>query len=770
MTTKLSELICSLKAFTVIIVEDDFTYEKDPQKILGKFCCAESTDQCNILKGLSKLDLQNLLLLLDNTVIQFNKIQHSDSSFRGMPASDHIKRYLEKIGEENILKNGILEELESAVQKDTNDSFKNLLLRHGIYGTKSEEHYQALIDELKAINDVQILYYNSRPSDTEMTELKTLLTKKPEIKNQFILAIVDNRLSTGSADEEGKIFIKDELLALNQSDDLKFLCCIYTSRDLDQKPAKKYEDYFIQEIQKGSENSIDSIAEYLAQAAYIEVFKSIEKNTQKSAKSAFNMVLKNQTNIKHIVGKSHEEGIPPYEAIKYWYSMALYSHFEQKELEDFLYYGNLTSFFNNTYLNDHPDFSKLSEELQKLNSFELFDYTINERHLPIAPGDIWQANGEYFILIGQLCDLLIRDSNTRKAKIGELIKMKVRPEQNDKEKFEIKSNKGIAQIHIDYFRCPDTGEYKKIIADISTANVYFADLCVLDLSMFNKNGDCKIDLSANLDESIKSILPKNNDEYFISLKNFYESITKFIKQLYYPSDISQIKQIFNGSVENEYSIKFSKMNFSDKDGVMDHSIKRVARLKDKYYDSLYKSYLNNKGRIDLNLIDNSPETPIRVNLKCSFSHDKDSEQEIEKITLWKSRTRECFFKKDELLKKTNRRFHKILNYFNDNDFNLGKNNKIEIKKEKDFYKLIFSYKLDGHDKWFAASKFRPNGLFKGPEIKEYLKLGIQVVGNGGKRKLGDTNISLEELKSGIEIFEKSEILKLNYGIIERTNY
>ena len=74
-------------------------------------------------------------------------------------------------------------------------------------------------------------------------------------------------------------------------------------------------------------------------------------------------------------------------------------------------------------------------DLQQLNTLEAFDYTVNDYFLPVTAGDIFtNSKDEWFVLIGQDCDMARSITRTPKNALAELLPAKVRP-QTDFEKW-----------------------------------------------------------------------------------------------------------------------------------------------------------------------------------------------------------------------------------------------------------------------------------------------------------------------------------------------
>ncbi|WP_419699042.1 hypothetical protein [Mucilaginibacter sp. NFX135] len=573
---------------------------------------------------------------------------------------------------------------------------------------------------------------------------------------------MDKQLGTGGAGEEGKVFIADEIIPKNKKSDKKIICCLYTSSPVEIIP-NKFEEYFLQEIGKTDPEKDDKMVKAIARASYAQVFNKIMNRRQLSATNALNLVLRNQKNIKYIIKEALNEGIPGYEAIKYWFDLAENQQFDALEVEDIKFIAGITNFFDTEFLEDSAQLGEITNELKELNSFELFDFSVNTKHQPLAPGDIWKsANGEHFILMGQLCDTLIRNNNTRKAKIGELLKLRVEELQVGGSKFKIRVEDEVKTILIQNFKLAD-GTFKRIDIDVSTPEAEFADLLVLDLCMFNDEGKCFLDLKKEPRSDIFNLLPKNIESYYRDLVTFFSGIVPLITQ--------QNQELL--SLVNE-AVKFSRTHFVVREPeIIDFGLQRVGRLKGRFFDSVYNNYLNNKGRVDLNLIDNYKEQISIVKLKCIYWGDTGSLVEVENVNLWAKDGIICFVK-DDLMKMIPSQFISLLSLCPNILIITNQATEYELSHEEDGgYKLAFKY-FFGDKKFIAKDKFSYNVLFN--EQKPVSNPYFKVEGDETQYTFMDEGnvharnpLSIEQLKAGVTVFEKKAVLKIVNGILIRTD-
>ncbi|RRQ48372.1 hypothetical protein DZC72_11715 [Maribacter algicola] len=756
--SRLAELIKSLRAFTILIVENEFEYVTNPNEILGKSCFLKPETITEIVSSVNSQGHEDLAEHLNKFFYAWNKIENHEFQLLETMGVEYLDRYLEKINQ-RILKPEFLEIFNNIIEQDTNHSFKSIFLKHGIFIDETVPKYRKILAEIHSIPNCKILIYKQNPAEEFWPTFKNEIEQSVlDTKSNFCLSIIDKSLGGGG--NEGKELIQRLVEEHKNDDRFKHICCLYTSLAAENK-LECFDDYFVQEVSKSKENETDNIAYVLAQSAYAEVFNSLKVKTIKSAEDTLQIVLKNQKNIKYIVDKSQDEGIPAYDTIKNWYGLSVQNSFDLKELKDFRFIASLASFFKKEFLENHPSLSEVSEELRQLNTYELFDNNINKKYLPIAPGDIWESGGNYYILIGQLCDLLLRKkNNNRNARIGELFKLEFGRNDSQKYKYDVILNSGKKNIHIDNFYDELNDKYETLKIDISTPNIFFADLEVLDLCMFNSSGKCEIDIKQKLTEDIKLVLSSNKDDYYNKLKNKYSNI-----------GISKIRQIAS-ALELNNPLDFSIINFQVNQGVISHGIRRVCRLKGRYYDSLYNNYLNHRGRIDLNLIDNVEEEVTSIKLTFSLINDPASELTVDNFNLWKSK-REVYLNLEEL--KTSFPLYSEL-------FSKCKVEKLEssnttqfiLTKESDSeYTLMFKYHF-GENDYVQKKEFSFKDLFK--ESKPIGNDKFMVKGKQEKESFlneeghATRKITIEELKLGIIVFDKGAVISLSNGLLIKEKY
>lgn len=752
--SKLPALMQGLKAYTVIIIENALQFENDAGVILGKFCLFKCSRD-RICSGLEQMGHKVCAKLLGDFYHAFNATGKADDAVE-KGAVDFFKRYISvDLGLATLNEDEVLKSLQELLQGNDSDEVKSLFLKHGIYSIE-EAGYSHIIEEISQVPQSEVLFFRGAPPahsvDDFFSEIEII---SEQAGSEFCLAIVDKKLGTGGADEEGRNFIIDHIIPRNeQPANKKIICCLYTSAPEELIPTK-FKEYFIQEISKNSPEKLNYISKTLARAAYAQVFYLINLKYKESSDEALDLVLLNQQNIKYIIQESHLEGIPAYEAIKYWFHLAQQHIYEKKEIEDFDFTATLTSFFNQDHIEDHPRVADIGDDLKALNAYELFDLNVNQKFLPIAPGDIWKTKESYYILTGQLCDILLRQSeNKRGAKIAEFLKAEVVEYRDSGKKYDVEVKDGKKVIWIENFYDEEAKNYKTLKIIVATANIYYGDLRVLDLAMFNKDGSCQIKQEGDLDNTIKQILPLNKDVYYKKLQALYPGITK----------LKEIEGVDLNTVMGPVDIALH--DFRIESGHIVHEIKRVARLKGRYFDSLYNNYINNKSRIDLNLIDNASETAKTVQL--SYKLYSETEYAAVNMRIWNKKGRE-YIKKEDLKAALNGKFNDLTTFY-DSSLGIGPSKHYELTKVDEA-----SYQLDMYVHIAATSQarfhnkqmFNYSHLFNGKPVNTKFRY-LDNDEEGSFYDVDGNKVSFElgKLSRGILVEENMHEVKLEDGIVK----
>ena len=337
----------------------------------------------------------------------------------------------------------------------------------------------------------------------------------------------------------------------------------------------------------------------IAKSAYNYFISELKSETICGLSVAFDNALKNKGIAFFLAQKAQIEGASEYEIINDWIKLLSITHREDA--------GTIKRMIRlSRVINSLDDTDELPDaDLQKLNTFEAFDYTVNDYFLPVAAGDVFtNSKGEWFVLIGQDCDMARSISRTPNNALAELLPAKVRRQTEfDKWANDLRS----ASIYS--FRKSLHAECEVLQVEYQKRQ-YIANE-ILNLCSFNADGQCQILLSSSLTPELESLMPDYMADYYVKLQQFFSAV----KELR-----NQAEGAFETVIANEYSPRLLSFQEFDKESdTVVFDFKRVCRLTHDYVFYLFKLYLEYRGRQPfqtINLIrQEDTSLPILLNQK-----------------------------------------------------------------------------------------------------------------------------------------------------------
>jgi hypothetical protein len=319
----------------------------------------------------------------------------------------------------------------------------------------------------------------------------------------------------------------------------------------------------------------------LARSAYNYYLAELKRETLAGLTAAFESAQESKGIAYYLSRKALKEGESEYQIINDWIQLlSANAHTESTNIKQLISLSRVINSLEDTI--DEPDAS-----LQKLNTLEAFDYSINDYYLPIAAGDVFtDDNDNWYVLIGQDCDMARSVSRHPRNALAELLLAKVRPQT----------------------------EFKKLSADLETASIYsFRESLsekseilqvdykkrksianeILNLCAYNADGVCQISLAQELGDDQKKLMPQYMVDYYRVLQKYFAA-AKTIRD--------QAKDAFE-TICNPEKISKEKEpiliridDFSENADQIVFNLRRVCRLTHTYVFYLYKLYLEYRGR------------------------------------------------------------------------------------------------------------------------------------------------------------------------------
>lgn len=199
------------------------------------------------------------------------------------------------------------------------------------------------------------------------------------------------------------------------------------------------------------------------------------------------------------------------------------------------------------------------DNLWQLRQEELYEPSdlVNQFHSPVRNGDIFcdpRQPGQLYILLGQPCDLMVRQSGEREIRGTARVTALAPLERCNSESWRSKGERVFGLKYI-YDNCADYG-----VVDFAAAAL--VNLNVLDLAALNTDGSCSIALSAEISPEEK--MPPN-----LAWKTRKGKITEYYSSIM--RDIKKISEIQNDELK-ERVIHALLPPFTDVESIRDNLI------------------------------------------------------------------------------------------------------------------------------------------------------------------------------------------------------
>jgi len=330
------QIVTGLKANYIIVIENDLHYEENVNVVLVKYCELSEFKRERLTTSLNNIGKIDSVELLEAFRKGYSQLVHN-AELKAALLPDDLPEYLKAIQGEGLITEPLSENLKLICADPT---VNELLLRNGIF-TLGDNRYDILLNEFSQIPGVEITFYRSKPVPAEMEQfLGEIKHGLQNTGSAFYIAVIDKMLGEGQ-EESGKAFIEQDLIPLNKTNELKSLAFLFTSQANMTQPGT-FGSYFIREVEKGGNDLITVIAGYLTDSAYATVFKSFNDDYLSSTENAFEIALRNQQNVKHVINKSISEGISPFDSLKAWFDQIVQYNIENRHIDSISYYSALT--------------------------------------------------------------------------------------------------------------------------------------------------------------------------------------------------------------------------------------------------------------------------------------------------------------------------------------------------------------------------------------------------------------------------------------------
>lgn len=381
-----------------------------------------------------------------------------------------------------------------------------------------------------------------------------------------VVCIIDNQLGEVKRASEIIQAIKVSCKPMRKN----IVGCVFSSQGLyEEIDTDVYFEY-------ASKSNVENLEACLARSAYNYYLSKLKEETLKNLSSAFELAQKSKGIAYYLSRKAQREGESEYQIINDWLQLlTMNSQAESGNIKHLISLSRVINSLEDTM--DIPDVS-----LQKLNTLEAFDFRINEYYLPVAAGDIFTDDkNNWYVLVGQDCDMARSSSRNPKNALAELLPAEVRPQADFK-----KWATDLKKVAIYNFR-KSISENSEILQVDYTQREFLANE-ILNLCSYNADGSCKISLTQKLTSEQTQLLPQYMVEYYATMQKYFASI-KEIRSL-----ARDAFGFINAPEQTRRLISIS--DFEESTGQIVFGLRRVCRLTHIYVFYLYKLYLEYRGR------------------------------------------------------------------------------------------------------------------------------------------------------------------------------
>ncbi|MCH5324206.1 MAG: hypothetical protein J1E39_03230 [Eubacterium sp.] len=558
------ELFSSINCQCIIIFEDDFKQNKyKKESALYDITRLHLEDRKLYLSDINSVS-PDLAVKLQRYLEAFDKCFDAIGSWRDNVTFGDITGAFSLVNAFDPALKDEIEQLYSDIEGEALPDAYKLGAKYGI-GVTHPSQFDVLFDDYVLFDSrtKPIRIYTDFSASTQSL-FKTDIDKATN--NQSVVCIIDNQLDDAKRADEIVKVIEEACTSERKN----IVGSIFSSQDAFEVISDKV--YF----EYTSKDSIDNLETSIAKSAYNYFLSELKNETLVGLDGAFESAKKNKGIAFYLSRKARNEGESEYQIINDW--IRLLSTASNKNSETIKHLIALSRVINS--LEDSDDVPDVS--LQKLNTLEAFDYTINEYYLPVAAGDIFtDDNGHWYVLIGQDCDMARRPNKSPRNALAELL-----PATLLKQSQFSKWANNLKTASIYNFRKSLTDESEILQVDYQHRE-YIAHE-IINLCAFNSDGQCKITLSQGLDNIQYKLLPNYMVEYHKRLQQFFSSI-KVLR--------GQAEEAFNLITSNDYTPRLISFNDFEMDSdTPTFNLRRVCRLTHSYVFYLYKLYLEYRGR------------------------------------------------------------------------------------------------------------------------------------------------------------------------------
>lgn len=563
------ELFSSINCQRIVFFEDDFkqvAFEKN--RMLYDMVRMDVKDRELFLSEI-RVKSTELERKTQDFLDTFDKVFDGIGFWRDVVIYGDITSAFPLVGKQSTEHQAEIERLYEAVRDKEIASVYAIGAKYGI-GVSQPTQYESIFNDY-------ILYDNRAKSfrvyiDFSASTAKLFSTDISDSTNaESVVCIIDNQL--GDAERAGEIIqaIKNE----SAQERKNIVGCVFSSQSLFEEISK---DVYFEYISK---SNIGNLEGSLARSAYNYYLAELKNEMLSRLTSAFESAQGSKGIAYYLSRRALKEGESEYQVINDWIQLlSANAHTESKNIKQLITLSRVINSLEDTI--DEPD-----TELQNLNTFEAFDYSVNDYYLPIAAGDIFtDGSKNWYVLVGQDCDMARGVSRHPKNALAELLPANVRTQTEFK-----KWTMDLEKVSIYSFR-KTLSENSEILQVNYQKRKYISNE-ILNLCAYNADGICKISLTQELGDEQKKLIPNYMVDYYRTLQNYFKAAKTIKDQAKEAFDILNNPEELSKEQE---PLLIRIDDFSENADQVVFNLRRVCRLTHTYVFYLYKLYLEHRGR------------------------------------------------------------------------------------------------------------------------------------------------------------------------------
>lgn len=577
------------KCGLMIFFEDDFSFIDNKNNLIYSYSRLDGNMKNELLGDLAKIDaiLTEKLKEYDDVFNMYVDVLDWNNEI----IVNNIETAFEVINEKGDTDN--YHKLQS-IYSELDDILKPTVLpicnNYGL-GVSVPKYFRPLFNEY-ILNEKRwkgFKIYQDFSNDTE--KLFRVDLQKHIQQGHVITCFIDNQLVGG---ENEATNIINSIKELNKDIRHNIIGAVISSKSRNETFSL---EFFAEYVDKKNKQELHkNIQRALTRSAYSLILNKLKHVYIETLNISFDDAIKNK-NIAHYLSKmAAYEGATNYKVITAWVEL-LFSY-KMNDNENILDIVRLTQLID---LMDEDEM-EFNSEMLDLNTFEAFDYSVNRFYEPPSAGDIFSnSKGEYFILVGQDCDMMMSQTRTGNNAVMEFVKADI-VEQTEITKLE----NDLQYMSVDNFRIAINEPYTKRL-QVNYSSRIFIDNAIVKLCCFNSEGVCEISLDSILESAATDYMPKYMLEVYVHLQNFFKAF-----QSLYKNSPENVNLIFDSKMSPRY---LSLNNFEESNDKMVYDLRRVCRMNRPYVLYLYKLFLEYRGRHPFDCINLTRHSNLEVEVE-----------------------------------------------------------------------------------------------------------------------------------------------------------